>query len=533
MGEPSRTDEVATGERSFFSREAISGIPWMVLSKLVLFVVYFGVSILTVNGLGRDKFGIYSLMVNVASYLLVLCGLGLGAALMRYIPELAARQNRRAMGHLLWKSAALQLLAIALVSVAVLFAAEPLQQLFKAGYIEHFQFYLGLACGLTALWLLKDFVGTVFTAMFKTRTVAVLSVAQGLIWFFALLIGLAICSEVGTVLLVQMVSVAVVYFFGAGLLLRHILSLPWHTQEYGIGKRRTLSFSGVVMLNTILRMVMFKYSEVFFIAAVGGTTLAGLYDLGYTLPYTAVSFIPLALLPLFTSAFAEAYTRDRDCLDLLISSYYKLLMMVSLPVAVLGAFFAPVAYRILYNGEMNEAGQLASAFCLVLCLPLFSMPLSAAVKAKEKVLNMLPALLLQIVVNLFLDWLLIVHFRCGTWGGIGAVLGTFVLTIPFRLRIVRKVVGGIHFPARFFFRVFSTLVLEGGVLFLVVNRLRLFERFDSQGANIALLLLVGVLYTGAFLVLVRLHRVVKQEDIADFQNLGIERLNRILRLMVR
>ena len=57
-----------------------SGVPWMVLSKLVLFVVYFGVSILTVNGLGKEKFGIYSLMTNIASYLLVLCGLGLGMA---------------------------------------------------------------------------------------------------------------------------------------------------------------------------------------------------------------------------------------------------------------------------------------------------------------------------------------------------------------------------------------------------------------------------------------------------------------------
>ena len=42
-----------TGRRGFFSPEAISGVPWMVVSKLVLFVVYFGVSILTVNGLGK------------------------------------------------------------------------------------------------------------------------------------------------------------------------------------------------------------------------------------------------------------------------------------------------------------------------------------------------------------------------------------------------------------------------------------------------------------------------------------------------
>ncbi len=504
----------------------------MIISKLILFVVYFGVSILTVNGLGKEKFGIYSLMTNIASYLLVLCGLGLCTALMRYIPELMARQNRWALKKLLWKSAILQLIAVLLVSTLLIALTRPLQRLFNAEHIESFGCYLKLACGLTALWLVKDFVSTVFTSVFKVRAVAILSVVQGLIWFTALLIALDIRPEVGTVFLVQMLSVAVVYVYGVIVLFRHIAALPWTRKEFGIGKRRTLSFSGVVMLNSILRMVMFKYSEVFFIAAVGGTTLAGMYDLGYTLPYTAVSFIPLALMGLFTSAFAEAYVRDRGCLDLLISSYYKLLMMVSLPVAVLGAFFAPAAYRIIYNGEMNKAGELASAFCLVLCLPLFSIPLSAAIKAKEKMLNMVPMLLLQIVVNLLLDWLLIVHFRMGVWGGIGAVLGTFVLTIPIRVRYIGRIIGGVHFPARFFLRVSTTLVIEGGVLFWIVHATRLFSRFESQAVNIALLLLVAVVYTGLFIVLVRMHGVVRQEDIEDFHDLGIERLNKVLRFMV-
>jgi O-antigen/teichoic acid export membrane protein len=528
-----RTDEGEKERRSFFSREAISGVPWMIVSKLVLFVVYFGVSFLTVNGLGKEKFGVYSLMTNISSYLLVVCGLGLSAALMRYIPELAARRNRWALGHLLWKSAALQMIAIFAISMIVLAFSGPLQRLFNAEHIAHFSFYLKLACGLTALWLLKDYVATVFTSVFKTRTVALLSVVQGIIWFTALILGLGFRAEVGTVFCVQMLSVAVVYGWGAVLLFRHVAALPWEGREKGIGKRRALSFSGGVMLNSILRMVMFKYSEVFFIAAVGGTTMAGIYDLGYTLPYTAVAFIPLSLLPLFTSAFAEAYVRDRKCLDILILSYYKLLMMVSLPVAVLGAFFAPTAYRIMYSGEMDEAGRLAAAFCLVLCLPLFSMPLSAAVKAKEKVLNMVPALVLQIVVNLCLDWLLIVHFRWGAWGGVLAVLGTFVLTIPFRLMIVRRVIGGVHFPMHFFLRVLATLAIEGGILFWLVDQAHLLSRFESQIINMVLLVFIGAIYAALFLVLVRLLRVVRQEDVEDFHNLGIERLNKVFRFMVR
>jgi O-antigen/teichoic acid export membrane protein len=528
-----RKHESAHGRRGFFSREAMSGIPWMVLAKVVLFVVYFGISMLIVNGLGRERFGIYSLMVNISSYMLIICGLGLGAALMRYIPELSVRKNRWALGHLLWKSATLQLIAVLAFSMLLLSLDQPLQRLFKAEHVEHFRFYLKLACGLTALLLLKDFVGTVFISIFKTRTVAILSVIQGLLWFIVLFAALNVRPTVGAVFFVQMCSVGVVYLFGAVVLFRHIRSLPWENREFGIGKRRTLSFSGTVMFNSILRTVMFKYSEVFFIAAIGGTTLAGIYDLGYSLPYTAVTFIPLALLPIFTSAFAEAYTRDQNCLGLLISSYYKLLMMVSLPVAVLGLFFSPEVYHIIYRGEMDEAGHLASAFCLVLCLPLFSMPLSAAIKAREKMWNMVPLLLLQIVVNLMLDWILIVELRLGVWGGIGAVLGTFVLTIPLRLMVVRRILGGIYFPMRFFIRVLATLLIEGAAFHWAVHKTRLLERVDGQWANMGLLILIGALYTGVFLVLVRLHRVVRQEDIEDFHALGIERLNNVLRFMVR
>ena len=282
------------------------------------------------------------------------------------------------------------------------------------------------------------------------------------------------------------------------------------------------------MVSAILRTVMFKYSEIFFIVVVGGTTMAGMYDLGYSLPFIIVTFIPLALLPLFTAAFAEAYVKDPTCLERLITSYYKLLIMVSLPVAVAGAFFSPVAYHIIYKGEMDEAGRLASVFCIVLLFPLISIPLSMALKAKEKVHNMLPMMLLQIAVNLTLDWLLIVHLRWGVWGGVVAVAGTFFVTIAPRLLVARDIIGGIYFPVWFFLRIVFVLVLEAAALFWVTRQVQLFERFGNEWLNIGLLFAVGLGYMLVFLLLVRILRLVKQSDIADFQALEITRLNKLL-----
>jgi O-antigen/teichoic acid export membrane protein len=528
MPDPAQHDRPHPEPGGFFSREAVSGVPWMVLGKLILFFVYFGVSILTVNGLGRDKFGIYSLMTNIASYLLVLCGLGLGAAMMRYVPELAAHRNHRGLIHLLLKSAVLQIAATGVCAALLLFFSGPLQRLFNVEQVPHFRFYLMLVCGLVGLLLLKDFVATVYTSLFRTRTVALLSTIQGVIWLVVLSAWLMVSPEISTVLFVQMISIALVYAGGAALLARHVRRLDWLKLSYGIGRRRTLKFSGTAMLSAILRTVMFKYSEIFFLAFAGGTTLVGMYDLGYTLPHTLVTFFPLALLGLFTAAFAEAYVRDNSCLERLISSYYKLLIMVSLPMAVAGIFFAPEAYRIIYQGEMNEAGRLASVFSAVLLLPLISIPLSVALKAKEKVHNMLPLMLLQIAVNLTLDWLLIVHLRMGVWGGVWAVLGTFLITIVPRLYVARNIIGGIYFPVRFFLRNALALVLEAGVLFWLARQFRLFERFEHHWANIGLLFAVGLVYLILFLVSVRVLRLVRKSDIADFHALHIPRLNRML-----
>jgi O-antigen/teichoic acid export membrane protein len=533
MDDRSKPHALDSDGGGFFSREAMSSIPWMVVGKLVLFFIYIGISIITVDGLGREKYGIYSLLMNISQYMLMLCGMGLSVALMRYIPELAARRNRFGLVHLLWKSAALQLVAVVIVSALLLFYSEPLQRLFKAEEVENFRFYLFLACFVTAVLLMKDFVGTAFTSLYKTRVVALLSIAQGVVWIGLLFTWLLARPEVETALTVQVVSVAVVYILGSIILVQYVRNLPWKVKEFGIGKKRALAFSGTVMLSSILRIVMFKYSEIFFLAAVAGTTVAGMYDLGYTLPYTAITFLPLAFLPIFTAAFAEAYVRDKTCLGRLVKSYYKLLMLVSLPVAVLGAFFSPIGYKLIYRGEMDEAGQIASALCIVLLLPLVSMPLSAAIKAKEKVLNMMPMLVLQLVINLFLDWLLIVHFHLGMYGGILAVVGTFILTIPLRLWVVSRIIGGVYFPALFCLRITVVLTALAGSFYWVSQKLALFTWVDSRFLNLFFLCGIGVLYLATFILAVRYLRLIRREDVKEFQALEMPRLNIVLRFLVR
>jgi len=232
-----------------------------------------------------------------------------------------------------------------------------------------------------------------------------------------------------------------------------------------------------------------------------------------------LTLIPAALQTLFMSAFAQAYTRDPNCLGRLIDSVYKITILIVVPLAAFGVFFAPRGIVLLYGQGMAPAGTIAAAFCILHVLPLISTPLSIAITVKEKVLQMLPYMVLQVGINLLLDWALIPRF--GMYGAVAAVGGTFILTIPWRLKAVRSILGGIHFPTMFFIR----QVLVTGVIAAVLSPL-------APHLNIFTLTLLGGAYLACYPVLIRLLRLVRPADVADLRALKMSRVNRLLDLLM-
>jgi O-antigen/teichoic acid export membrane protein len=168
---------------------------------------------------------------------------------------------------------------------------------------------------------------------------------------------------------------------------------------------------------------------------------------------------------------------------------------------------------------MAPAGPIAAAFCVLHVLPLISTPLSIAITVKEKVLQMLPYMLLQVGVNLLLDWALIPRF--GMSGAVAAVGATFVLTIPWRLRAVRSILGGIHFPTKFFIRQLLVTSVIAAALSPLASHL-----------NIFMLVLLGGAYLALYPLLIRFLKLVRPVDVADLRALGMARVNRVLNLLI-
>jgi O-antigen/teichoic acid export membrane protein len=512
---------------AFFSREAVSGVPWMVASKAILFFVYFAISVMLVRLLGPTQYGVYTLCMNLAEYAGIFCELGLVSALFRFVPELTVQRNAAGLKRLIWRSMSVQGIMTLTITLGLVLLKPWLNRWFNID----FSGYLPLVGLLIGMALLKDNVSAVETSLFRTKNMSLLTLARGLLWLGMLGFGLRLLPTASAAIWSQIISYALVYITGAWLMFRYIYSFDWRSPNYGIGRRRTAKYSFAILSNTIVRMMMMKYTEVFFLGLTVTPAVIGAYDLGYSLPPLVIFFIPDSLHMLFTSGFAEAYTRDPNCLGRLIKAYYKMTILFMVPLAIFGFFFSPAAVVMVYGDNMALAGVLASAFCIIHLLSTISTPLSMAIKAKEQIMATMPVMLLQIVINLFLDWLLIVHFKLGVWGGVGAVAGTFLISAPIRLSVVKKILGGIFFPTGYMFRMTFTLIILSSIMNVVSDHWNLLGLFETRWLNVVTLFGLGAIYLLLFFVAIRMFKLVKDEDVADFRALNIKKLNFVFDLL--
>jgi O-antigen/teichoic acid export membrane protein len=270
--EPNEQTEVPVQKEAFFAREAVSGIPWMVATKAILFFVYFAISVLVVRLLGPTQYGIYAICMNLADWAGVFCGLGLVSALFRFVPELVVRHNAAGLKRLVWKSLWVQAAATVTVTLFLILIKPWLNRWFGIDF-GHYLLLSGLLIGFS---LLKENVSAIETSLFRTKNISLLTLARGLLWLGLILTLLRTAPTVASAIWTQILSFAVVYLPGAWLMFRYIYRFNWRSPPYGIGKRRTVKYSAAILSNTVVRMMMMKYTEIFFLgltvtpAVIGG-----------------------------------------------------------------------------------------------------------------------------------------------------------------------------------------------------------------------------------------------------------------------
>ena len=502
---------------NFLSRELVGNIPWALGSKLVLFIVSLLATRVIFRGLDdKDAFGIYRLCSLTAEYLLIVCSLGLNIAVMRFVPELQVKGSKPGLIRLLLRSTYAQ--AASVIPIALLlYLAKPYLDEFLFGRETNFLLFIVVIVLVGRLG--RTFAETVLTSLFRMQAVSIMSLIYGVLWLGATAVVLKYYPTPSAALITQSVVLFAVASVGTFLVFRVIRGLDWQGSSEGIGLRRVLGISVPRQMTQISSLITQRYSEVFFLGFFFSPAVAGIYELGNWLPFALITFLPQSLQGLFTAGFAEAYSRDPKCLGRLVTTYYKVLILLVMPISAFGTFFATDALRVLIDDNVQEAGPIASAFFILHAMPLLSAPLALAIVTREKSMQMQPLLIMMIVANLFFDWMLIPRY--GMVGACLAILATFLCTIPFRLYVTSKLVGGVNFPMAFFLKIVAVLFGLAYVFSLLVDAPGFFA---LSGLVVVYLVVYGGMLRGL--------RLLRHEDVVELREMGFSKLNRILNVFV-
>ncbi len=475
-------------------------------------------SILIVRLLGPRDYGIYSLCKNMMSYLIIFCGLGLSNSALRHIPELLVKDNHLGVRTYLNKSIGLQL-GMGIFFLIVMYFAQPwLSILFHVD----FKYYLIVTVFLATATTTKDYLYNLFYAKYNTRILAKTTLINGLTWPTLAVILMLVGLKAGGVLLSELFSIFIVLWTLSRIIHKthprpQTLDQP---PMSGIGKQRVAILSLTFMANALLSLLLSQQTQTFIIGYFEGPIQVGFYNAGSYLPQMALSFIPQAIYGIFTAGFVESFVRQSSELKPMVMAFYKGLILGILPLAVFGIAFGDSMMTILYGSKMSGAGWIMQSFFFLSILPFISMPLSMAITATEKNYRMLPYLVLQVVLNLSLSWILIKHFSI--LGALIAVFLTFFLTIPFRLLEVKKILGGIYFPGRFF----GKILLSTMVVLLLLPLKAYIRQAWSLG-------LIAATYASLIIIVIRQFSFFTQEDISILSNRSHPIYRFILKCLVK
>lgn len=503
-------------ERVYLSRNVVGGIPWAIFTKLLMFYVYLGIPIITVKYLGVAQYGQFTLCRSIGEFALIFASLGLNASIVRFVPELQVRGSKAGLKRLLTKTALLQFAGWAAIALGLWAMGPLLERWFGLTPPS----LVLLAAAIAGSQMAKNFVMDTFTALFMVRISSLLSIAHSAIWFVLLITVLRWVPRVEVAVLTFIVPMGILAILGIILLVRQFKRLDWNASIPGIGKRRVIGIAFPTVINAAGSIFMRQYSELFFLSAFFSPALAGVYDIGCQLANMIVFFLPLALQSLLASGFAEAYARDKKCLPRLLDSMYKALIVIVLPIIAGGVAFSPRFVQLVYDTEAVAAGGIAAAFFIYNASFILSLPLSLALTAREKVLHTQPLMILQVVVNLLLDYLLIPKY--GLWGAYWAVAGTWLLTIPIRLYVKAWLLGGIYFPVRYLLKFTALLVPLALAFYPCTLRVGLPGFFA-----------VGALYCLVYLFAVRTLGLVHHDDVEDLRRMDFKALNFGLNLLIK
>lgn len=386
---------------------------WSVVARGIRFGLGLASSIIIVRALGREDYGVLSLLRVVLVFAGLLAGAGMGQSLLKFLPVINVEQGGAGATALVRRVFGVQLAAWAILLALSWVLAGWFESMFA---FEGVGRILWIAVGLELFEIAFALVSQVLNAYYDTKALSLASViGHGVFIVFLLILLGAGYGVVGVFAATAAGNLAATVVVARTALAR--LRSAGVKSGAGIGWRRLFRFSLPFALIGVLNVIVWRQSETIFLARFRGAAETGFFDLAYRLPQIALEFVPLTVWPIVMAGVSEAYARDPSRLNASIDKYYRMLFLMAAPISVVGAVLAGRIVPILYGEAMSPAAVPTQIFFLIFPISFFGTPLSMALYVIEKShVNLLVCALLALV-NVGLDLVLIPRF-----GVLGAVI---------------------------------------------------------------------------------------------------------------
>ena len=96
-GSPKEAVASKGAKRDSTARKVSVAMGWSVGAKILRLAIGLTTSIIVVRGLGQYDYGVLSIVRTILTFLAFICGLGLGQALLRFMPELRVKRDAEGM----------------------------------------------------------------------------------------------------------------------------------------------------------------------------------------------------------------------------------------------------------------------------------------------------------------------------------------------------------------------------------------------------------------------------------------------------
>lgn len=435
------------------SRQIGSAATWSVAARAGRFLLGMVSSVIVVRSLGSSDYGVLSLIRTVLMVVVPLSGLGMGQALLKFIPALrvgeAVDDARRLVARVLITNA----LAWLALSAAAWLWRGPIERLFG---FDGVGVLLAVAVSLSVFEAIFARLSQLMYAAYDGRMVALASLSSHLVY----LAGLGVTIPRGMGILGVIVSAAAGYVVAAALVAGRVpaaLSFDGAGAEENAGERgvsggRLFRYAWPMAIIGLLNVVVWRQSETLLLAHFRGAEETGYFDLAYRLPQMLLEFVPASVWPLVMAGVAETYARSVENLPLAIDRYYRVLFLLCAPISAVGVVLGGRAVEVLYGTAMLPAAAPAQLFFAIFTVSFLSTPLSMALMVMERTRVNLLIYIALAAVNVGLDLILIPRY--GVWGAVIPVAVTIALQpLLYRLAVAR-IAPAVRIPSGFVARCF-------------------------------------------------------------------------------